>query len=165
MSPLTDFAAVRFGGWTGLPDVSLAGFAELGVDRERPFGGWVGDPVRPAGWFACSSETYRGGLRIWVDVDGAPMLLEGHRPCHPDDTPFAAPDLGVPDARLDTVLGPLTVTGGELVYAGTGLALRVNVSNGVLLGVRGFAPTSVADYVARLRPLLDADLSAGTGMR
>ncbi len=155
MTALADFAAVHLDGWRGLPaGLRVADAAFLGADPARALTGTVGDPPRTARWLPCASSTYRHGMRIWVDYDDI-VLIEGDHPMSDADALVAAPDLGEPDARLDTVLDTLVLDDGELVYAARGLALRVNPGNGLLLGVRGFVPTSVDDYVTRLRPQLN----------
>ncbi len=153
MTALADLAAVRLAGWSGLPaDLDVAAFAAFGADPQQRFQGQVGDPARQAAWLACDSSVYEGGLRIWVDGD-AVVLVEGDDPVDAGGVPLGAPDLGTPEAEFDTVLDTLVLARGELVYASRGLAVRVNPDNGLLLGLRFFAPTSVDDYRARLRPV------------
>jgi hypothetical protein len=154
MSALADFAAVRLDGWPGLPaGLGTADAAFLGADPARALPGLIGDPPRAGRWLPCVSSVYRGGLRVWVDGDRI-TLIEGDNPVDEAGEPMPAPDLGEPEARLDTVLDTLVLDGGELVHAARGLAVRVNPGNGLLLGVRGFVPRSVDDYVTLLRPQL-----------
>lgn len=140
-------SVAALGSWTGLP-ADLA--AELPASPRLP--GSIGDPPRPTSWVALASDEYEGGVKAWLDGD-AVVLVEGNDPVDVDGAPTRAPDLGEPDARFDTVLDRLVVENGELVYATRGLALRVNPGNGLLLGVCGFAPTTVEDYRTRLRPV------------
>ena len=144
--PLRQFAAADLAGWRGLP----AGLALPKLEGAVGSGA-LGDEQHPAGWVAAESEAWEGGLRLWHD-EGSVLALEGHDPVDAAGAPLAAPGLGEPDAVLDTFLGRLALARGELVYASRGLALRVNPENGLLLGAVGFAPTTVGDYRARLRP-------------
>lgn len=148
---LRDFATPDVAAWHGLP----AGLALSDVGDVLELSGvtgrdLLGEERRKVAWVAAPSAVYRGGLRVWHEA-GVVVLLEGRDPFAAGE-PLAAPDLGAPEAVLDTVLGRLRLPGGELVYASRGLALRVNPQNGVLLGVLGFAPTSSDEYRERLRP-------------
>jgi hypothetical protein len=148
---LRAFAAADVAAWRGLPaglaPADVGGALELSSVTGRDL---LGEERRQVAWVAASSALYRGGLRVWHEA-GVVVLLEGRDPFAAGQ-PVAAPDLGEPEAVLDTVLGRLRLPGGELVYASRGLALRVNPENGVLLGVLGFAPTSSDEYRKRLRP-------------
>ena len=165
------FAAADAACWPGLP----AGLALEDVAAVLPLAedvrgeGVLGQERRPAAWVGAESSTYEGGVRVWHE-GGRVLVLEGRDPVDEDGAPLAAPDLGRPEARLDTVLGPLVLPGGERVYAARGLALRVNPENGLLLGVLAFAPTTAQDYRARLRPELQpmrllAELAVAGGRR
>jgi hypothetical protein len=158
MSPFVKFAAADIADWRGVrAGATVDDFAELAPDIARPVAGWIGDPPRRAGWLSCYSTSYSGGLRLWVD-DSSPLLLEGTLPIAPDGTPLRLPDdLGEADAVLDTVLDVAPIPAGELVFADRGLAVRYNPANRLLLGLRGFAPTSITDYIQRLRPYLIGD--------
>jgi hypothetical protein len=142
--------------WSGLPSpVTLADLAGLvpfdGTDRRR---GDAGDPAGHRDWIAAETRVYSGGLRLWLDADHREVVaLEGIHPLDPAGEFRAAPDLGAPDATFAAVLGPLWLPDAELVYAARGLAMRRNPTNGLLLGLVGFAPTDVRDYRTRLRPV------------
>jgi hypothetical protein len=152
MSALQRLAGGELDGWTGLP----GGLVLADVGAVMPLGhgasgnGVLGDEHRDAQWVAAASERYQGGVRVWHD-GGAVLVIEARDPTEAGRLP-TAPDLGEPEATLDTTLGMLVLEGGELVYASRGLSLRVNPANRILLGVLAFAPTSAADYGARLRP-------------
>lgn len=143
--------------WRGLPaGLPLAEVGAILPVEEGPIGTDVlGEDKRPVAWSAVESDVYEGGLRLWHE-HGLALLLEGRDPVDPTGKPLRAPELGEPELALDTVLGRLHLPGGERVFAARGLALRVNPENGLLLGVLAFAPTTVEDYRARLRPDLPA---------
>lgn len=152
---LADFAAARVDTWTGLPaGTGLDTVAALHPDPQADGRARAGQPPIWRTWLACDSAVYQEGLRVWVDGDDV-VLIEGNYPVGTHGELLHAPDLGPPDITLDTVLGRLVLAGGERIYAARGLALRVNPANEVLLGVRGFAPTSVSDYRGRLRPFIE----------
>jgi hypothetical protein len=90
---------------------------------------------------------------VWHE-GGRVLLLEGRDPIDAEGAPLAAPELGQPEATLDTTLGRLWLENGERVFPGRGLALRVNPANELLLGVIGFAPTTLSEYEQRLRPVV-----------
>ena len=141
--------------WRGLPPgLPLAEIGTVLRLEDGPTGrGLLGEDRRPAEWASAESDVYEGGLRVWHD-DGLVVLLEGRDPVDPSGEPLRALELGDPEEVLDSVLGRLFLPGGERVFASRGLALRVNPENGLLLGVLGFAPTTVEEYRARLRPEL-----------
>jgi hypothetical protein len=157
------FAAADLDGWRGLPPDLPRPKLEGPVGR-----GALGEEQRAAGWVAAESEVWEGGLRVWHD-DTSVLVLEGRDPVDAAGAPLSAPELGEPEAVLDTFLGRLPLAHGELVYASRGLALRVNPENGLLLGALGFAPTTVEEYRARLRPSvppprrLPHELGCGSG--
>ena len=157
------FAAVRrfldadLARWTGLPELTPGdAVAAFGVDpaREPLNRDARGEPPRPGGWVALGTPRYARGARLWLDGEGRIVLAQGLWPRGDDDEPLPAPDLGPPEAFLDAELGGLVLPDGERVHASRGLALRVVPVTGELLEVLAFAPTSVADYRARLRPAL-----------
>ena len=152
MSALQRLAGGELDGWTGLPGGLV--LADVGAVMQLGHGasgnGVLGDEQREAQWVAAQSERYQGGVRVWHD-GGHVLVIEARDPAEAGHLP-AAPDLGEPEATFDTTLGMLVLEGGELVYASRGLALRVNPGNGILLGALAFAPTTVEDYRARLRP-------------
>jgi hypothetical protein len=132
----------------GLADgLTLDELAEvLPVDRDVAGRGLLGSSRRYARWAGAESQAFSGGIRVWHDGERV-LVLEGR-----DPVGAAAPDLGEPDVALDWALGRLSLPGGELVYAGRGLALRLNPENGVLLAALAFAPTTADGYEERLRP-------------
>jgi len=148
-------AAADLARWDGLPAAltldEAASVLALGDGARGE--GTLGEERRPARWTIAESATFEGGLYVW-HADGEVLVVEGRDPVDAAGEPLAAPDLGEPETRLDTVLDRLHLPGGERVFASRGLALRVNPENDLLLGVVGFAPASVEDYTARLRPEL-----------
>lgn len=156
------FAAADAGAWPGLPDgVHLRDLAGLlAFDPHDLRRGDAGEPPAMREWLAAETAVYAGGLRLWLagdrpadPMDARVVLLEGIHPLDAAGDFLIAPDLGAPDASYDAVLGPLALPGGELVYGGRGLALRVNPDNGLLLGLVGFTPLGADAYRARIRPV------------
>jgi hypothetical protein len=121
------------------------------VDPEAAGRGVLGAGARHA-WVVGESLVYEGGVRVWLDDDGAVLLLEGEDPVDGAGEPLLLPDLGEPEMLLEAVLDRLVLDGGERAYPSRGLVVRVNPANAVVLGVLVFAPTSPEDYLARLRP-------------
>lgn len=148
--------------WTGLPaDAATA----LGIDVGEAFvlDGQLGDPPSSTSWTPLATHRFTDGLRAWFD-DERVILIEGRMPVGDDGEFLGIPDLGEPDAALDFTFGPLTIVGGERVYASRGLAVCVNPRSGVLLAIRGFAPTTPDDYRHRLRAVPEPEVRmAGRG--
>lgn len=147
-------AAAKIDAWAGLPpDVTLEVIRiSLPVVPDMSGHGRLGASGRSFAWVAAEASAYEGGLRIYVDDDDRVVLVDGRDPVTDSGAPLIAPDLGDPDAVLDTTIGPVMVTGGERVYSGRGLALQVSPGNGAIVAVFGFAPTTIGDYLQRLRP-------------
>jgi hypothetical protein len=136
----------------------LSGLRPDDLGAGRPWlvsGGRLGDPPYAVRRVALPPGCFAGGLTAWIDDDDRVLVLEGVRPRTAEGGRIPVPDLGAPALRLATILGSLTLEGGELAYPGRGLAVRVNPENGVLLGLVGFAPTTPGDYVRRLRPVAE----------
>ena len=148
------FAAADAPRFHGLPEglrvADLADLARFDPDDLRP--GEAGDPPQPRMWIPLDTAVYAGGLRLWLDGE-AVVALEGSHPLDDAAEFRPAADLGPPDATFEALLGPLTLPDGELVYGERGLAVRVNPDNGLLLGLVGFVPTTVAAYRRWIRPV------------
>lgn len=149
---LRGFLAADFASWSGLPERLTLGELEGVVLAPDVSGaGRLGADRYEARWVAAESRVYESGLRVWTGGDEV-LLIQGDHPVDAAGAPAVAPDLGEPELTGDTLLGDITLRGGELVYAARGLTLHVNPGNGLLLGALGFAPTTPELYVARLRP-------------
>jgi hypothetical protein len=156
VADLVRFAAADVSAWSGLPtDLTLEELdGVFDLDPTFRISGELGSPPVAESWVSVYSEVFDRGLRLWCR-DDVLTVVEGVLPKAADGTFLAAPDLGEPAAVLDTFWGPLALPDGERVYAARGLALRVNPENGLLLEVIGFESTTVEDYLARLRPVLN----------
>jgi hypothetical protein len=160
VAAVTAFVDVDLTAWPGLPvSVALTDLADLlDFDADHPHLGSAGAPSRSRSWLAAASSAYSGGLRLWLDDDEERVVaFEGLGPVDASDEPRLAPDLTVPDGRRQVAFGPAGVPGVESVYAGRGLAVQVYPATGALLGVVGFAPTTIADYRSRIRPYDEPD--------
>lgn len=135
----------------GLPAALAPADLPFAVDAGATGRGVLGAGARHA-WVAGESGAYEGGVRVWLDDDGAVLLLEGEDPVDGAGEPLLLPDLGEPEILREAVLDRLVLDGGERAYPSRGLVLRVNPANAVVLGVLVFAPTTSEDYLARLRP-------------
>jgi hypothetical protein len=152
---ISAFLAADVEAFTGLPaGLSLSDLEPLlEFDRSDLRQGDAGNPSGARLWVPAETATYHGGLRLWLDEDGERVvLLEGQHPTDDEGEPALAPVLGEPDGVFDAVLGPLQVPDAERVYADRGLAVQVYAGTGVLVGVLGFAPTTIEDYRSRLQP-------------
>jgi hypothetical protein len=151
-SALRALASADLGGWPGLPPgltLDEAG-AELPVVRDVTGRARLGSARMTVEWVAAESAVYGGGLRLYVDGERV-LVVEGRDPAGPDGDPLGVPELGEPELVLDALVGPLGIDGVEHVYSARGLAVRLG-PDGALRSVLGFAPTTAADYLERLRP-------------
>ena len=154
-SPLVDLATAAVQRWAGLPAISADdALAELGLAYDPALAQWSlrGEPPTEARWIGAPSRRFAGGLRLWLADDDTVELVEAMRPLADDGSAIAAPDLGSAEAAIDLDIDGTVLARGELVYAARGLAVRCDPKNRALLGLLGFAPTSLDDYLARLRP-------------
>lgn len=152
---ISAFLAADVEAFTGLPvGLRLSDLEHLlEFDRSDLRHGDAGSPTGARLWLPAEAATFHGGLRLWLDEDGEHVvLLEGLHPMDDEGEPSLALDLGEPDGVFDAVLGPLHVPDAERVYADRGLAVQVYAGTGVLVGVLGFAPTTIQDYRSRLQP-------------
>lgn len=148
--------------WTGLPEVDLH---DLGVDPAAARSEWGvrGEPPRPGRCYTVAAGCFEEGARCWAAASGVVETIEGMLPAASDGTLPLAPDLGEPALRLDLAFDELVLSGGELVYPQRGLAVRMNPENGILLGLVGFAPTTVENYCRVLRPVAEIPHPLTTG--
>lgn len=140
--------------WSGLPvlsDDEVRDILHVDLTTNWPRRGVLGEERIDGAWVGVAAPRFSGGLRVWIDEVGTPVLLEGRRPCADDGGPLMAPDLGMPERVLDAWVDDVRIRGGERVHASRGIAVRVG-SDDSLLTVLGFAPTTADDYLARLRP-------------
>jgi hypothetical protein len=151
-SPLRALAAAELGSWSGLPPdltVEEAG-AELVVAADVAGAARLGAARIPVSWLAAESSVYAGGLRLYVEDDRV-LVVEGRDPAAPSGEPLRGPELGEPALVLDALVGPMRLSGTELVFPERGLAVQLSADLG-LRAVLGFAPTTAEEWVERLRP-------------
>lgn len=148
---LRGFLDAEVSTFEGLPVLRAA---DIGIDlaRTRIDEDPRGEPPEPGEWVGVRSTRYADGLRCWLDGDRV-VLLEGLSPNDDDGEPAVAPELGIPDAEFDTILGSVPIERGERVFASRGLAVRLNPANGILLSLAAFAPTTAERYRRALRPV------------
>jgi hypothetical protein len=84
--------------------------------------------------------------------DGIVVMFDAMTPAIRGGWPSLAADLGTPEAAFDWVFGTVVMPGGERVHAGRGITISLNPENHVVVYVSVYAPTSVDEYVNRLRP-------------
>jgi len=123
----------------------------LGADPAL-FGRWfIGEPQDEVFYTQADVPGYDGGVRIWFR-DGVVLQVTGAWP-QMDTGALAA--LGDPDDRLDFRMDTLVVPEGERVYAARGLAVRLNRTEDLVVGLSVFPPTTPARYREALRPADD----------
>ena len=88
-------------------------------------------------------------ITAWLDEKGVVVLLDAENP--PGTVAAYLAALGEPEARLDYVWGNVTLKQAELVWPAKGVVLVGGSGVKSLVRVAAFAPTTLADYEARLR--------------
>ena len=84
--------------------------------------------------------------------DGRAEMFDAMSPALDPGWPALSADLGVPEATFDWVFGTVPMPRGERVWAGRGITIWLNPENEKVVYVTVYAPTTVDDYVRRLRP-------------
>ncbi|MBL8622200.1 MAG: hypothetical protein JNK64_12880 [Myxococcales bacterium] len=145
-------ASRRFIGWRGLP-AGCDPSALVGVGFDDTWGmRKLGDRFQPA---RMRLLEWPGYYRPLVSVrDGAVVMIDGTNPELDGGWAALAADLGAPEATRDFVHGTTPMGGGERVYASRGITVFVNPDNDFVVHVAVYPPTTVADYLERLRPSL-----------
>jgi hypothetical protein len=124
----------------GVPLEAVA--ANLGADPTVFVRWFLGDPPRETFWCPATVKGYDGRVKIWFR-GGAVVKLEGE---WPELSPDAIEALGTPDLRLDYQWDTMMVPGGEQVWASRGLAVRLNSSGNLAVGLSAFSATTPAGY-------------------
>jgi hypothetical protein len=88
-------------------------------------------------------------ITVWIDSRGQVVFLDAEKPPGTADVFLAA--LGEPEARLDYVWGDVPLKSAELVWPAKGVVLVASSGGKHLVRLGVFAPTTLADYQARLR--------------
>jgi hypothetical protein len=147
--------ARRFVGWRGLP-AGCTPDAMFGVKFEEKE--W---PARMLGkkstrWLQLETPGY---YRPMVSVrDGKVVLFDGMNPELDGGWAPLAADLGEPEAKLDWHRDTLLMKGGEWVYPARGITIFGRAAGDDALHVAVYAPTTLAEYEASLRPELGTKL-------
>lgn len=144
--------ARRFIGWQGLPPACTPDQL-VGVAFDETWGlRKLGDRFEPTRMRLLELAGY---YRPLVNVrDGAVVMVDGYNPELDGGWPALASDLGTPEASRDFVHGTTPMAAGEHIHAARGITVWVNPDNQFVVHVAVYAPTTVDDYLARLRPSL-----------
>jgi hypothetical protein len=149
-------AARRFVGWAGLP---------AGCSPEAMFGVKFDEkewPARMLGkkstrWLVLDDVT--GYYRPTVSVrDNVVVLFDGMNPELEGGWAPLKADLGEPQAKLDWHRDTVVMKGGEWVYPARGITIFGRAAGDDALHIAVYAPTTLAEYEATLRPELGTKL-------
>lgn len=131
---------------SGLPLGEVA--TALDADPEAVGRWFLGDPARETFWCpAVKVDGFDDTIKIWFR-DGTVVKLEGE---WPELDPEQADRLGPPDLHLDHQIDVKVVKGGEHVWATKGIAIKLNPSGKLVVGLSTFPPTTADGYRATLR--------------
>lgn len=145
----TAIEARRFIGWRGLPS-GCSPAALFGVALDASWGELpLGPHSAPARSRLLEISGYYRPLAYVRD--GVVVMFDGMNPALEGGWAALSNDLGPPEARLDWIHGPVNMPGGEQVYARRGITVLLNPDNQFVVHVSVYVPTSVDDYVRRLR--------------
>jgi hypothetical protein len=137
--------------WRGLPDnCNLAALknVEIGTDESR---GLLGSDGINTYYRRVKAPAYAEVMKVWLR-DETIVRISVPLPELADPRALVR-SLGEPDAKLDTYFQttPTVHKQGEWVYAHRGLALVLSFDRAVVMELIVFAPTTLDDYVKRLR--------------
>lgn len=143
--------AKDFTHWTGLPatcTLAALGSFELGDDEAHDV---LGSDGISTVYRRAKAAAYAEVMKVWVR-DGVIVRIGIPLPDLADPRALVR-TLGEPDGKLDTYFQttPTIHKQGEWVYARRGLALRLSFDRAVVMELIVFAPTTLDDYVRRLR--------------
>jgi len=139
----------RFLGWRGLP-TGCTPVALFDVGLEDVWGEWqLGAAFEPARTRLLETDGYYRPMAFVRDE--RVVMFSGQNPELPVGWPELSADLGEPDAVLDWVHATDPITGGERVYAGRGITVFQDPDSDFVIHVALYVPTTVDEYVRRLR--------------
>lgn len=146
----------------------------------RHFVGWAGLPAgcTPDVMFGVKFEEQEWPARMlgkkstrWLQVDvpgyyqpsvsvrkGVVVLFDGMNPELDGGWAPLAADLGQPEAKLDWHRDTVLMKGGEWVYPKRGITIFGRAAGDDALHIAVYAPTTLAEYEASLRPELGTKL-------
>jgi len=150
--PLRAFAArdlARLATLGGLPPVTAPAdaAAALGGDPEQYGRHFLGHPPQETFWSPATVDGFDGPVKIWFR-DGRVVKIEGEWPGLSHDDVAA---LGPPEAELDYRRDVAVVTGGEKVWAASGVAVKLNRSGRQVIALSVFPATTVDGFTAGVR--------------
>jgi hypothetical protein len=144
-----------FVGWTGLPP-------DCTPDA------MFGEPFDEAEW---PTRTLGREDTHWIQVevpgyysptisvrDGKIVLFDGMNPELDGGWPPLAADLGEPEAKLDWYRDIVLMKDGEWVYPARGITIFGRAAGNAALHIAVYAPTTLAEYEASLRPDLRTEI-------
>lgn len=148
---LERLAAGHFDG-NGLPvgctvAEASAGLAALASSADAT--GQMGEAQVGVHWRVARSGVAGEALRLWHDGDLV-LAIEIVKPRPAEGWEKLRGELGAPEAKLEHWKDVNRIDDGQWVYAGRGLAIFTSLAEERLDRVVVFAPTTVADYRARL---------------
>ena len=143
-------ATRHFVGWRGLP-AGCAPEAVVGVPFDDAWGLMkLGASFEPARSRLLDVKGYDRALAF--ARDGTLVAVDGMGPQLDGDWASLSKDLGAAEATRDWTFGNVPMPAGELIFAKRGVTIYLNPDNQLVLYVTLYAPTTVADYEARLAP-------------
>lgn len=141
--------ACRFIGWRGLP-VGCTSDALFGVALDERWGEMsLGKNFERAQSRLLEISGYYRPLAYVRN--GTVVMFDGMNPTLDGGWTVLSNDLGTPETMLDWIHGTVDMPSGELVYASRGITISLNPENDFVIYVSVYAPTTVEEYVERLR--------------
>ena len=139
----------HFVGWRGLPEGCTAN-ALFGLSPGTALGSTsLGRENESAGTRLLNIDGY---YRPLAHVrEGVVAVFDGTNPSLESGWEALRADFGTPQARFDWVHSTVLMPAGEWVYAERGLTAFVNPENGFVIHITLYSPTSVENYVQRVR--------------
>lgn len=139
-----------FSAWTGLPPACTTE-ALFGISFDDQWGlQKLGATFEPARTHLLEISGY---YRPMAYVrDGRPLMFDGMPTTVDGSWPPLASALGTAEAINDWIFGTVTIPKGEHIYARRGITVWMEPDKQQVIYVAVYAPTTVDEYVKRLRP-------------
>src|SRR4030095_1355848 len=142
--------AREFLNWHGLPEsCTPESMFNLKIDQQ-----WgelkLGDHFEPARSHLLDLTGYY--RPIVYARNGKVVMFDGMNPELKCEWNTLSADLGVPETTFDWTHGTVEMKKGERIYAARGITVFLNPENDFLVYISVYTPTTVEEYVNKLRP-------------
>lgn len=139
--------------WKGLPAGCRVSQVDAALPRLRDEHGIgkLGKANHPAMFRMHVAQGYPRNLKVWFREDHV-VLIEADLPKLAYPSSDLLKSLGEPEARIDTHLDVLPVSGGAWVYAKRGITVFLDVGLTEVMRLALYPPCSLKEYLEEVHP-------------